>query len=111
MPLELIPPWNVISIWVRNPLFTLVWTQRTPWLEETKRRFGIESIAVASYTRPDVLTIIRPDDVKMYETFVSEHFGDRVVFEERRNVRDRYVLGQFYDGQKRSASHNVPQTR
>ncbi len=100
MPLELVAPWDNMLAWKNRPLFTLVWTQGTPWLEETKRRFGITSIAQAMYRDPRVVTVMRQEEQDVYARFVREHYGDRVQFVPQARVGKRLLAGAFQTDQQ-----------
>ncbi len=100
MPLELVAPWDNMLAWKNRPLFTLVWTQGTPWLEDTKKRFGISSIAKAMYTDPRVLTVMRQEEQGLYAQFVREHYGDRVQFVPQARAGERLLAGKFQAAQQ-----------
>lgn len=95
LPFEFLSPLDTLSSWSGLPLVNLVWTQRTPWQEATKARFGIANLPEAIYQRDDVVLVANRADIALYETFASEHFGADVQFVPSRPATDRFVAGRF----------------
>jgi hypothetical protein len=95
LPFELLSPLDNLSSWSGLPLVNLVWTQRTPWQESTKARFGISSLPEAIYQRDDVVLVANRADLALYETFAKEHFGADVQFVPSGPATDRFVAGRF----------------
>lgn len=95
LPFEFLSPLDNLSSWSGLPLVNLVWTQRTPWQEATKARFGISNLPEAIYQRDDVVLVASRADLALYETFAKEHFGADVQFLPSRPATDRFVAGRF----------------
>ncbi len=95
MPYELASPLESQAWWSRQPMLSLAWTQRTPWHEETKRRFGISNMAQAMCERDDVVLLAHRGDLPFYATFAKEHFQADVEFIESHSGGERFVAGRF----------------
>jgi hypothetical protein len=95
MPFELISPLDSLRSWSQIPLLNLVWTQRTVWQDETKRRFGISSLAQAICERDDVILVATPAHRALFATFAKEHFQSDVEFVPSANVGEKLVAGRF----------------
>lgn len=95
MPFELLSPLDNLSSWSRIPLLNLVWTQRTPWQEEIKRRFGISNLAQAMCDRDDVVLVATPLHRSLFATFVKEHFRSDVEFVPSASAGEKLVAGRF----------------
>jgi hypothetical protein len=96
LPFEFLSPLDNLSSWSGLPLVNLVWTQRTPWQEATKARFGISNLPEAICQRDDVLLVANRADLDLFETFAKEHFGADVEFVHSRPATDRFVAGRFH---------------
>lgn len=106
LPFEFLSPLDNLSAWSGLPLVNLVWTQRTPWQEATKARFGISNLPEAIYQRDDVVLVANRADLALYETFAKEHFGADVQFVPSRPATDRFVAGRFR--QPEGSGDNTP---
>jgi hypothetical protein len=95
MPFELTSPLDGEPWWSRLQMLSLTWMQRTPWHEETKRRFGISSMAQAMYERDDIILVANRIDLALYAGFVKEHFQADVAFIQSRNFGERFAAGRF----------------
>ncbi len=95
LPFEFLSPLDNLSSWSGLPLVNLVWTQRTPWQETTKRRFDISNLPEAIYRRDDVVLVANPTDLALYQVFAKEHFGADVQFVPERAATERFVAGHF----------------
>jgi hypothetical protein len=95
LPFELVSPLDNLRGWSGVSLFNLTWTQRTPWQEATKRRFGIASLAQAMSERDDIVLVANPAHRAVFVTFVKEHFGNAVEFVRPKPFGDRFVAGRF----------------
>jgi hypothetical protein len=113
LPFEFLSPLDNLSAWSGLPLVNLVWTQRTPWQEATKARFGISKLPEAIYQRDDVVLVANRADLALYETFAKEHFGADVQFVPSRPATDRFVAGRFRQsvGSSDNASAGVARGR
>ena len=95
LPFEFLSPLDNLTSWSGLPLVNLVWTQRTPWQETTKQRFGISNLPEAIYRRDDVVLVANPTDLALYQIFAKEHFGADVEFVPSRAATDRFVAGRL----------------
>lgn len=113
LPFEFLSPLDNLSSWSGLPLVNLVWTQRTPWQEATKSRFGISNLPQAIYQRDDVVLVANRADLALYENFAKEHFGADVEFVPSRPATDRFVAGRFHQsvGSGDDASAGVARSR
>jgi len=94
-PYELISPLDNLASWSNIATYNLAWTQRTPWLEEMKRRFRIPNLAKALYLRNDVVLIATDTHKSLFTTFVKEHFNADVEFVPGQSVGMKVVSGRF----------------
>lgn len=95
MPFEMISPFDSLASWSHISLLNLVWTQRTPWQEEIKRRFGISNLAQAMYERDDIILVAAQTDRALFTTFAKEHFGTEVEFVPSSSTSEKLVAGRF----------------
>ncbi len=95
MPFELISPLDNLSAWARMPLVNLVWTQRGPWQEETKRRFGVSNLAAALCQRDDLVLIATPEHRELFARFAKEHCQADVEFVPTATAGKKLVAGRF----------------
>ncbi len=95
MPFELISPFDNLRSWSQIHLLNLVWTQRTVWQDDTKRRFGISSLAQAICERDDVILVATPAHRALLATFAQEHLQFDVEFVPSTNPAERCVAGRF----------------
>jgi hypothetical protein len=95
MPFELVSPWDNLLAWTRIPLVNLVWTQHTPWQDQTKRRFGISNLAESLYQRDDIVLVASPLHRLLFATFAKEHFDVDVEFVEWKSAGEKLVAGRF----------------
>jgi hypothetical protein len=95
MPFELVSPLDSLRAWSPLSLVSLTWTQRTPWHEETKRRFGVSCLARAMCERDDVVLIATARHRSLFATFAEQHFSEEVEFVESNSVRQKFVAGRF----------------
>jgi hypothetical protein len=95
MPFELVSPWDTLASWSQMPMLNLVWTQRTPWQEDIKRRFGISNLAQAICERDDIVLVATPAEQALFATFAKEHFQADVEFVRSSRVGEKLVAGRF----------------
>ena len=95
LPYELSSPLDNLNSWSHVPLLSLAWTQRTPWAEETKRQFGITSLARALCERDDIVLIATPLHRSLFTTFAKEHFNADITFVPTRQISETCVAGTF----------------
>jgi hypothetical protein len=84
-----------LSSWSGLPFVNLVWTQRTPWQEATRSRFGNSNLLEAIYRRDDVALVANPTDLAFYRIFAKEHFGANVELVPSRAPTDHFVAGRL----------------
>lgn len=95
MPFELVSPLDSLRAWSPLSLVSLTWTQRTPWQEEMKRRFGVSSLAQALCERDDVVLIATPRHRSLFATFAKQHFSEDIEFVESNRVGQKFIAGHF----------------
>jgi hypothetical protein len=95
MPFELMSPLDNLSSWSRMPLVNLVWTQRAPWQEETKRRFGVSNLAEALCERDDLVLVATPEHRELFARFAREHCQADVEFVPTATAGKKLVAGRF----------------
>ena len=95
MPFEMISPFDSLASWSHISLLNLVWTQRTPWQEEIKQRFGISNLAQSMYERDDIILVAAQTDRALFTTFAEEHFGTEVEFVPSSSAGEKLLAGRF----------------
>jgi len=95
MPFELVSPLDNLRAWSPLALVSLTWMQRTPWQEETKRRFGVSCLARAMCDRDDVVLLATPRHRSLFATFAKQHFSEDIEFVESGRVGQKFVAGHF----------------
>jgi hypothetical protein len=95
LPFELVSPLDNLTSWSRLHLLSLAWTQRTPWQEEMKRRFGISNLAQAMCERDDIVLVATPIHRSLFVTFAKEHFQADVEFVPVASVGEKIEAGRF----------------
>jgi hypothetical protein len=96
MPFELVSPLDNLHSWSQIPLVNLVWTQRTPWQEEIKRRFGISCFAQAMFERDNIVLVATAAHRSLFVKFAKEHFGVDIEFVESESAGEKFVAGRFH---------------
>jgi hypothetical protein len=95
MPFELVSPLDNFQSWSQMPLVNLAWTQRTPWQEDVKRRFGISSLAQAMCDRQDIVLVATPEHRSLFTTFAREHVNADIEFVSATTAGEKLVAGRF----------------
>ncbi len=96
IPYELVSPFDTMQSWSRMPLIEIGWTQRTPWHDAMKRKFGITDLAQAICHQRDLILVTWRDYDVLFSTFVKEHYGLDVDFVQLAAAdKKQYVAGRF----------------
>ena len=82
LPFELISPLDSMNGWTGISLVNLTWTQRTPWQDAIKRRFGIDNLARAICERDDIVLVATPLHRDLFERFARKHYHAELQFVE-----------------------------
>ena len=82
LPFELLSPLDSLNGWNGISLVNLTWTQRTPWQDAIKRRFGIDDLARAICQRDDIVLVATPLHRDLFERFAREHYQAELQFVE-----------------------------
>ena len=108
MPFELLSPLDNLHSWSGIPLLNLVWTQRTPWQEQTKQKFGIRNLAQAMCERDNIVLVATPTHRLLFTIFAKEHFHADEEFVESKIAGDKLTAGYF---KRRALPHQTASTR
>jgi hypothetical protein len=95
MPFELVSPLDSLRAWSPLSLVNLTWTQRTPWQEEIKRRFGISCLARAMWERDDIVLVATARHRSLFVTFAKQHFSQDIDFVHLDSAGNKFVVGRF----------------
>jgi hypothetical protein len=83
-PYEALRPFATFKSMDDLRLLVVGWPQTTPFHQRMKEHFGISDLAEAMFRRNDLYLIAHPYYLGLYEKYVGEHFGVRLVYETRR---------------------------
>lgn len=95
LPFERVSPFDSLESWSGITLFSLTWTQRTPWQEAVKRRFGISSLARALCERDDIVLVANDHHRSLFVKFAREHFQTDVEYLNSRTFGEKFSAGRF----------------
>jgi hypothetical protein len=96
LPFELVSPLDGLDSWSGVSVLNLTWTQRTPWQDDLKRRFGISCLARAMFERDDVVLVATSAHRALFAQFVKEHYRADVEFAGPRQFGTKFAAGRFH---------------
>jgi hypothetical protein len=103
LPYEAISPLDDLQSWSGIALVNLTWTQRTPWQETIKRRFGISDLARAMSERDDIVLVASPRHRALFATYAKEHFQTDLEYVNSRTYGEKFAAGRFRPSTRETA--------
>jgi hypothetical protein len=95
LPYELVSPLDNLKSWAGISVLNLTWTQRTPWQESVKRRFGIVDLARAMSYRDDIVLVANEGHRAVFAAFAKERLHVEVEYANDKSYGEKFAAGRF----------------
>jgi hypothetical protein len=96
LPFEHVSPLDNLRSWSGASILNLTWTQRTPWQESVKHRFGIANLAEALCNRDDIRLVANQNHRELFVVYAREHFQADLEYSTSSTFGEKLAEGRFH---------------